>query len=138
MDQACCIKGPPGDRAPQSQQSDTKARSYPLSLGFNQCLGAKEEPFAFSIVYIEDLHSGELECLSTLEQLVDALPKTEGLASRFALRGHVARPGHQRLCHSMRAALWWLLLVGWGIPSGIALSPLLPRTPGTACGLARG
>ena len=28
---------------------------------------------------------------------------------RFALRGHVTRPGQQRLRHSMRAALWWLL-----------------------------
>ena len=44
------------------------------------------------------------------EQLVDALPKTEDPASRFALRGHVTPPGHQRLRHSMRAALWWLLL----------------------------
>ena len=33
----------------------------------------------------------------------------EDPASRFALRGHVTPPGHQRLRHSMRAALWWLL-----------------------------
>ena len=85
------------------------ARAYPLSLGFNQCLDAKEEPFAFSSVCIEDLRNGELEYLSTIEQLVDALPKTEDPASRFALHGHVTPPGHQRLCHSMRAALWWLL-----------------------------
>ena len=85
------------------------ARTYPLSLGFNQCLGAKEEPFAFSSVCIEDLRIGELEYLSTVEQLVDALPKTEDPASRFALRGYVTPPGHQRLRHSMRAALWWLL-----------------------------
>ena len=44
-----------------------------------------------------------------IEQLVDALPKTEDPASRFVLRGHVTPPGHQRLRHSMRAALWWLL-----------------------------
>ena len=85
------------------------ARTYPLSLGFNQCLGAKEEPFAFSSVCVEDLRNGDLEYLSTIEQLVDALPKTEDPASRFALRGHVTPPGHQRLRHSMRAALWWLL-----------------------------
>ena len=30
-------------------------------------------------------------------------------ASRFALRGQVTLSGHQRLRHSMRAALWWLL-----------------------------
>ena len=70
----------------------------------------KRGTFAFSSVYIEDLRNGELEYLSTIEQLVDALPKTEDPASRFALRRHVTPPGHQRLCHSMRAALWWLLL----------------------------
>ena len=32
-------------------------------------------------------------------------------ASRFALRGQVTPSGHQRLRHSMRAALWWLLPV---------------------------
>ena len=85
------------------------ARTYPLTLGFNQCLGAKEDPCAFSSVYLEDLQSGEREYLSTIEQLVAALPKTEDPASRFALRGHITPAGHQRLRHSMRAALWWLL-----------------------------
>ena len=85
------------------------AWNYPLSVGFNQCLGAKEEPFALPSVCIEDLRSGELEYLSTIEQVVDALPKTEDPASRFALRGHVTPPGHQCVRHSMRAALWWLL-----------------------------
>ena len=77
------------------------ARTYPLSLGFNQCLGAKEEPFAFSSGRVEDLRNGDLEYLSTIEQLVDALPKTEDPTPRFALRGQVTPPGHQRLCHSM-------------------------------------
>ena len=109
LNQACSIKGPPGTRAPQSQQIGTMAWTYPLSLGFNHCLGAKEEPFAFSSVCVEDLRNGDLEYLSTIEQLVDTLPKTEDPASRFALRGHVTPPGHQRVRHSMRAALWWLL-----------------------------
>ena len=42
-------------------------------------------------------------------QLIDTLPKTLDSASRFALRGHVARPGQSRLRHSMRAAMWYLL-----------------------------
>ena len=84
LDQACCIKGPPGDRAPQSQQSDTMAQTYPLTLGFNQCLGAKENPCAFSSVYLEDLRSGEREYLSMIQQLITALPKTEDPASRMA------------------------------------------------------
>ena len=50
-----------------------------------------------------------MEYLVTVQQLVDAIPKTMDPASRFALRGQVTPTGHQRLRHSMRAALWWLL-----------------------------
>ena len=110
LNQVCAIKGPPGTPAPQSQKSSKMARTYPLSLGCNQCLSAKEEPLSFSSVCLEDLRNGDMEYLSTIEQLVDALPKTEDPASHFALHGHVTPPGHQRLRHSMRAALWWLLL----------------------------
>ena len=45
----------------------------------------------------------------TIQQLIDALPKTLDPTSRFALRGQVTPTGHQRLRHSMRDALWWLL-----------------------------
>ena len=58
---------------------------------------------------MEDLHSGDKEYLVTVQQLIDALPKTVDPTSRFALRGQVTSTGHQRLRHSMRAALWWLL-----------------------------
>ena len=101
LDQVCAIKGPPGTLTPQSQKYSKMARTYPLSPGYNQCLGVKEEPLSFSSVCLEDLCSGDLEYLSTTEQLVNALPKTEGPASRFALSGHVTPPGHQRLRHSM-------------------------------------
>ena len=85
------------------------ARTYPLSLAFNQCLGSKEDPYSFSSVHLEDLHNGETEYLVTVQELVDAIPKRLDPASRFALRGQVTPTGHQRLHHSMRAALWWLL-----------------------------
>ena len=85
------------------------ARTYPISLEFNQSLGAKEDPYSFSSVYLEDLQNSDLEYLATIKQLVDALPKTLDPASRFALRGHVTPSRHKRLRHSMRAALWWLL-----------------------------
>ena len=88
------------------------ARTYPLFLEYNQCLGAKEEPLSFASVCLEDLRNGQLEYLSMIEQLVDALPKTEDPASRFALREHITPPGHQHLRHSMQAALWWLLPSG--------------------------
>ena len=110
LDRVCAIKGPPGALALQSQKPPKMARTYPLFLEYNQCLGVKEEPLSFASVCLEDLRYGQLEYLSTIEQLVDALPKTEDLASRFALSGHITSPGHQRLRRSMRAALWWLLL----------------------------
>ena len=105
---ACTVKSAPPPPAPQSL-SKTMARTYPLSLAFNQCLGSKEDPYSFSSVHLEDLHSGETEYLVTVQQLVDAIPKTLDPASRFALRGQVTPTGHQRLRHPMRAALWWLL-----------------------------
>ena len=85
------------------------ARTYPLSLAYNQCLGSKEDPYSFSSVHLEDLRNGETEYLTTVQQLIDAIPKTLDPAPRFALRGQVTPNGHQRLRHSMRAALWWLL-----------------------------
>ena len=78
-------------------------------MAFNQCLGSKEDPYSFSSVHLEDLRNGETEYLVTVQQLTDAIPKTLDPASRFALRGQVTPNGHQRLRHSMRAALWWLL-----------------------------
>ena len=84
-------------------------RTYPLSIPFNQCLGAKEDPYSFSSVYLEDLRNGDPEYLSTVKQLIEAIPKTLDPNSRFTLRGQVTLSGHQHLRHSMRAALWWLL-----------------------------
>ena len=85
------------------------AWTYPLSLPYNQCLGAKEDPYSFSSVYSEDLRNGGAEYLITVQQLIEAIPKTLDPNSRFALRGQVTPSGHQCLRHSMRAALWWLL-----------------------------
>ena len=56
--QAYAIKSPP--KAPQSLLSETMARTFPLSLEFNQCLGAKKDPYSFSSVYLEDLRNGDL------------------------------------------------------------------------------
>ena len=85
------------------------ARTYPLVILYNQCLGAMDNPCAFSSVCLENLRNGEREYLSTIEQLITALPKTEDPISRLALHAHITPTGHPRLRHSMRAALWWLL-----------------------------
>ena len=137
LNQPCSIKGPTGTRVPQSQQISTMARTYPLSRGFNQCLGAKEEPFAFSSVYLEDLHNGELEYLSRLSSW--SMPSPKQRTRHPAL---LSAATSLLLATSASVTPCELPFGGYcrrmGIPSGIALSPLLPRTPGTACGLARG
>ena len=85
------------------------ARTFPLTVSFNECLGSKANPLSFANLKIVDLRNGHSQYLSTIKQLVDALPKTLDPASRFALQGHIARPGQKRLRHSMRAAIWFLL-----------------------------
>ena len=82
--QAYAIKSSLPALAPQSL-SDTMARTYPLSLAFNQCLGSKEDPYSFSSVHLEDLRNGETKYLITVQQLIDAIPKMLDPASRFAL-----------------------------------------------------
>ena len=102
--QAYALKSAPPAPAPQSLPSKIMARTYPISLPYNQCLGAKEGPYSFSSVYLEDLRNDDAEYLSTVRQLIEAIPKTLDPNSRFALRGQVTPSGNQRLCHSMRAA----------------------------------
>ena len=109
LDRVCALQSPPGDLAPQSKNSLRMARTHPLVVSYNQCLGAKEDPLSFASLYLENLRKGRTEYLSTMQQLVDALAKTEDPTSCFALHGHIAHSGQPRLQHSMRAALWWLL-----------------------------
>ena len=72
-------------------------------------MGSRENPLSFASLPLVDLRSGQSQYLSTLKQLLDALPKTLDPASRFALRDHITRPGQPRLRHSVRAAMWFLL-----------------------------
>ena len=85
------------------------ARTYPLSLKYGTCLGHLEDPYSFSFIYLEDLHSGRKTYIHHIQQLVDALPKSMDPTSRFSLRAQVTPPGHQRMRFSLRSALWWLL-----------------------------
>ena len=85
------------------------ARTYPLTIDYNNSLVSKANPLSFASLWLVDLRNGHSQYLSTMGQLIDALPKTLDPASRFALRGHVAHPGQSHLLHSMRAAMWFLL-----------------------------
>ena len=106
---ACAIKSHPQPAAPQLRSDHKMAQTYPLSLKYGQCLGHEEYPYAFSTLFLEDLRSGRKEYLDNIQQLIDALPKSLDPTSRFAVRAQVTPTGHQRLRHSLRAALWWLL-----------------------------
>ena len=83
--------------APQSL-SNTMVRTYPLSLAYNQCLGSKEDLYSFSSVHLEDLRNGETEYLTTVQQLIDAIPKTL-CASRT---GHPQRSSAPAPLHESR------------------------------------
>ena len=109
LGQVCAIRSPPGNLAPRPKSSLRVTNTHPLVVSYNQCLGAKEDPCTFASLYLEDLRNGQAEQLDTMQQLTDALPKTEDPTSRFALSGHNARPDQPRLQHSIRAALWWML-----------------------------
>ena len=96
---------------PRSRTANLSKMShvYPLTIGYTEAMGPKENPLSFASLRLVDLRNGQSQYLSTMKQLADALPKTVDPASRFALRGHIARPGQPRLRHSMRAAMWFLL-----------------------------
>ena len=83
--------------------------TFPLTVSFNECLGSKANPLSFANLKIVDLRNDHSQYLSTIKQLVDALPKMLDHSSRFALQGHIALPGQKRQRHSMRAAIWFLL-----------------------------
>ena len=106
----CAIKGPPRNSPHQSDKASKMARTYPLTIPCNQCLGSRADSLSFASLRLVNLQNGQSQYLSTLQQLVGALPRTEHPSSRYALQGHMARPGQKRLRHSMRAVIWWLLL----------------------------
>ena len=107
--QAHAIINRPATRPPHSANRSKMARTYPLTIEYNDCLGRKANPLSFTSLRMVDLRNGHSQYLSTMGQLMDALLKTLDPASRFALRGHVARPGQSRLRHSMQAAIWFLV-----------------------------
>ena len=107
--QAQAILSPLAARPPHSANRSKMARTYPLTIEYNDSLGSKANPLSFASLRLVDLRNGHSQYLSTMGQLIDALPKTLDPASYFALRGHVARPGQSRLRHTMRATIWFLL-----------------------------
>ena len=108
--QAHAIISSPGTRPPHSAHHPKMARTYPLIIEYNDCLGKKANPLSFASLRLVHLRNGHSQYLSTMGQLMDALAKTLDPASSFTLRGHVARTGQSHLRHSMRAAIWFLLL----------------------------
>ena len=100
---AHAIKSQPPARQPHSAPKSRTAnrpemaRTYPLTVSYNDSMGSRENPLSFASSHLVDLRNGQSQYLSTLKQLLDALPKTLDPASRFVLRGHIARPGQPRI-----------------------------------------
>ena len=102
---ACAIKAPPENPPQHDSKTSRMALTYPLTVPYNECLDNHANPLSFASLRIVDLRNGRSQYLSTIKQLVDALPKTEDPSSRFALKGHIARPGQKNRQHSLRAAI---------------------------------
>ena len=95
-------------RSRTANRSET-ACIYPLTIGFTEVIGPKENPLSFTSLRLVDLSNGQRQYLSTMKKLTNAFAKTEDPVSCFALRSHIVRPGQPSLRHSMRVALWFLL-----------------------------
>ena len=106
---ARAIKSLPGNPPHHSSETTRMACTYPLTVSYNECLGSRATSLSFANLRIVDLRNSQSQYLSTIKQLMDALPKTVDPSSCFALQGHIARPGQKRLRCSMRAAIWFLL-----------------------------
>ena len=131
--QAHAILSPPEARPPHSTNRSKMARTYPLTIGYNDSMGSKANPLSFASLWLVDLRNGHSQYLSTIEQLIDALPKMLDPASRFALRGHVARLRHSS------SSLWYyltrqgrrvVLWGGWCDPTSPGTPPQLDPWPG--------
>ena len=138
LGQAHAIISRPSARQPHSSPKSCTAnhpemaRTYPLTVSYNDSMGSRENPLSFASLRLVDLRNGQSQYLSTLKQLLGGLPKTLDPASRFTLRSHIARPGQPRLHHSIRAAMWFSAALR------LSLSPISHIPPGTACCLTRG
>ena len=102
---AHAIKSLPENPPHHSSKTSRMVRTYPLTVSYNECLGSRANSLSFTSLRIVDLRNGQSQYLSTIKQLVDALPKTVDPSSRFEIQGHIARPGQKRFRRSMRAAI---------------------------------
>ena len=77
---AHAIKSQPPARQPHSAPKSRTAnrpemaRTYPLTVSYNDSMGPKENPLSFASLCLVDLCNGHNQYLSTLKQLRDALP----------------------------------------------------------------
>ena len=102
---AHAIKSLPENLPHHSSKTSRMVSTYPLTVSYNECLGSRATSLSFTSLRIVDLRNGQSQYLSTIKQLVDALPKTVDPSSRFEIQSHIARPGQKRFRRSMRAAI---------------------------------
>ena len=64
----CTIKGPPGNPSPQPEKSATMARTYPLTVPYNQCLGSPHR----SVILRQPLLRGSQEWTEPIPEHYEA------------------------------------------------------------------
>ena len=64
--QAHAILSPPEDRPPHSTNRSKMARTYPLTIGYNDSMGSKANPLSFASLRLVDLCNGHSQYLSTM------------------------------------------------------------------------
>ena len=72
---AHAIKSLPVTPPHHSSKNSRMACTFPRTVSFNECLGSKANPLSFANLRLVDLRNGHGQYLSTIKQLVDALPK---------------------------------------------------------------
>ena len=66
---AHAIKSPPEPQPHHSSKRSEVARTYPLTISYNECLGMKANPLSFASLRLVDLRNGHSQYLSTIAQI---------------------------------------------------------------------
>ena len=135
LGQVCAIKSPPESPPHHSSKASRMTRTYPLTVSYNKCLGSCANPLSFMNLRVVDLRNGQSQYLSTIKQLADALPKTEDLSSLLRPPGSYRPPRTEMPLTLHEGGNLVVATTRQDLPPRIQLPPVLPNTPGTACGL---
>ena len=89
---AHAIKSLPENPPHHSSETSRMARTYPLTVSNNKCIGNIATSLSFTNLRLVDLRKGQSQYLSTIKQLVDVLPKTRTLHHALHFRATSLNP----------------------------------------------